>query len=52
MEKRQPLQQMLLGKALITLQKTETRSIQVSIQSGLGTLISKKLKEKKEFNNE
>jgi hypothetical protein len=43
MEKRQPLQQMLLGKLDTCLQKTEIRSVrhpvQVSTQSGLRTLI-------------
>jgi hypothetical protein len=31
MEKRQPLQQMLLGKVIICLQKTETRSMPVTL---------------------
>jgi hypothetical protein len=43
MEKRQPLQQMLLVKLDIGIQKTETRSVyhpvEVSTQSGLKTLI-------------
>jgi hypothetical protein len=46
MEKRQPLQQMLLGKLDICMQKTETRSmsvtlykVQVSTESELRTLI-------------
>jgi hypothetical protein len=43
MEKRQPLQQMLLGKLDICLQKTETRSMFITLykyQSELRTLIS------------
>jgi hypothetical protein len=45
MEKRQPLQQMFLGKVVICLQKTETRFIVyhpvlLSTQTGLGTLTS------------
>jgi hypothetical protein len=31
MEKRQPLQQMLLGKVVICLQKTETRSMFITL---------------------
>jgi hypothetical protein len=31
MEKRQPLQQMLLGKVVIHLQKTETRSMFINL---------------------
>jgi hypothetical protein len=31
MEKRQPLQQMLLGKVVICLQKTETRSMSINL---------------------
>jgi Fe-S cluster biosynthesis and repair protein YggX len=31
MEKRQPLQQMLLGEVVISLQKTETRFIPISL---------------------
>jgi hypothetical protein len=31
MEKRQPLQQMLLGKVIICLEKTETRSMSVTL---------------------
>jgi hypothetical protein len=31
MEKRQPLQQMLVGKVVICLQKTETRSMPITL---------------------
>jgi hypothetical protein len=43
MENRQPLQQMLLGKVVICLQKTETRDyhpVLLSTQNGSRTLIS------------